>query len=70
MKQHERKNKGFMGVAISAVLVVFATLNFLLPEVTLWPLALIGLALVTMLASHMSGGRHHARKLAHSEAVN
>ena len=63
MKQHERKNRGHMGVVILSVLAVFVILHFALPGVTLWAVALVSVALATMVVSHVRGGRHCARRL-------
>nr|MBN2277263.1 hypothetical protein [candidate division Zixibacteria bacterium] len=61
MKRYQRRNKGYMGIAILAVLAVFFALYLILPGVTLWPIGLVSLALVMMVVSHIQGGRHHAR---------
>ena len=70
MKQHERKNRGYMGIAILAVLAVFAILHLALPGVTLWPVALVSLVIVTMVVSHVQGGRRCSRRLAQHSPEN
>ena len=63
MKRHEKTNRGYMGIAILAVAGIFFALHLALPGVTLWPAALISLAVVTMVVSHIQGGRHNSRSL-------
>ena len=57
MKRHERNDRGYMGIAIVAVLGVFLALHLALPAVTLWPAALVSLALVMVVVGHVHGGR-------------
>jgi hypothetical protein len=66
MMQRERKSRGHMGVAIFAVLSVFFVLHLVLPQASLWLPALVSLAVVTMVVSHVQGGRHCSRRLARS----
>ena len=70
MERYERKNRGYMGVAIFAVLAVFFALHLALPETTLWPAALVILAAVTMVVSHVQGGRHSSRSSAQPSVDN
>jgi uncharacterized membrane protein YfcA len=43
-----------MGIAIFAVLGIFLAIHLAAPGVTLWPSLLVALAVVTMVASHVS----------------
>ena len=64
MKQHEKSNRGIMGITVLAVAAIFFALHLALPSVTLWPFALVSLVIATMLASHHHSGRHGSRRLA------
>jgi hypothetical protein len=70
MKQHERRDRGYMGIVILAVLAIFAILHFALPGVTLWPAALVSLVVATMVVSHVQGGRHCSRRMAQPSPDN
>ena len=66
MRRHEKNNRGYMGVAILAVLGIFFVLHLALPEATLWPIALVSLAVVTMVISHLQRGNRTSRHLVRS----
>jgi hypothetical protein len=70
MKQNERKNRGYMGVVVLAVVGVFVILHLTLPGVTLWPAALVSLVVATMIVSHLQGRRHCARRQAQPSPDN
>ena len=53
MKRHENSSRGFMGIAILAVVGIFFALHLAFPGVTLWPAGLVTLAVVTMVVSHI-----------------
>jgi hypothetical protein len=70
MNRHEQNNRGYMGIAIFAVVAVFTALHIMLPQVTLWPLGLVCLVVVTMIVSHIQRGSRHTRSLARSSTDN
>jgi uncharacterized protein YqgC (DUF456 family) len=62
MKRHSNSKRGNMGAAILAILGIFLALHLIFPGFTLWPFALISLAVVTMIVSHARRNRQESQR--------
>lgn len=68
MTRQQTRDRGFMGVAIVAVLGFFLALHLILPEVTLLPALLVTLVVVTMLVAHSQKNRRQSHRLARASS--
>jgi len=57
MRHHRNNNRGLMAAVIIGVLGVFWAIHLALPEVTLWPAALVSTIAASMVASHAGRSR-------------
>jgi len=69
MRHHSKTERGGMGAAILAVLGIFLALHLIFPSVTLWPFALISLAVVTMILSHSRKYRRQPRQVSDNNVI-